>query len=107
MQCVTAWNNNKHDNRYIILIMDNGSWHKPKTTNWHNWQPIYLPPYSPDLNPIERIWLTIKARGLNNDVCKNEEKPLERLHKAILDVIDNPHMTPKTTAIGTLFLQTL
>ena len=64
---------------------------------------MYLPPYSPDLNPIERIWLTIKARGFNNDVCKNEEKLSERLHKAILDVIDNPQMTQKTTAIGTLF----
>ena len=56
---------------------------------------MYLPPYSPDLNPIERIWLTMKARWFNNYVCKNEEKLLERLDKAILDVIDNPHMTQK------------
>ena len=86
-----------------ILIMDNASWHKRKTTNWHNWQPMYLPPYSPDLNPIERIWLTMKARWFNNYVCKNEEKLLERLDLAILDVIDNPDKTRKTTAIGTLF----
>ena len=65
--------------------------------------PMYLPPYSPDFNPIERIWLTMKARWFNNDICKNEEKLLERLDKAILEVIDTPHMTQKTTAIGTLF----
>ena len=47
---------------------------------------MYLPPYSPDLNPIKRIWLTIKARWFNNYVCKNEEKLLERLDQAILDV---------------------
>jgi transposase len=35
-----------------ILIMDNASWHKRKTTHWHNWQPMYLPLYSHDLNPI-------------------------------------------------------
>ena len=64
---------------------------------------MYLPPYSPDLNPIERIWLTIKARCFNNYVCKNEEKLLERLDRAILDVIDNPEKTQQTTAIGTLF----
>ncbi len=63
----------------------------------------YLPPYSPDLNPIERIWLTMKARWFNNHVCKNEEKLLERLDQAILDVIDNPEKTQQTTAIGTLF----
>jgi len=67
----------------------------------------YLPPYSPDLNPIEHVWLTIKARWFNNHVCKNEEKLLERLDQAILGVIDNPEKTQQTTAIGTLFWQTL
>ena len=62
-----------------------------------------LPPCSPDLNPIERIWLTIKARWFNNHVCKSEEKLLERLDQAVLDVIDYPQKTQQTTAIGTLF----
>ena len=68
---------------------------------------MYLPPYWPDLNPIERIWLTMKEHGFNNYVCKSEEKLLERLDQAILDVIDNPEKTQHTTAIGTLFWQTL
>jgi len=63
--------------------MDNASWHKRKTTHRHNGQPMYLTPYSPDLNPIERIWLTIKARWFNNHICKTEEKLLERLDQAI------------------------
>ncbi len=37
------------------------------------------------------------------NVCKNEEKLLERLHQAILEVIDNPQKTQQTTAIGALF----
>jgi len=82
--------------------MDNASWHKHKTTNWHHWQAMYLPPW-PDLNSIERIWLTMKARWFNNHVCKNEEKLLERLDQAILDVIDNPEKTQQTTDSGTLF----
>lgn len=86
-----------------ILVMDNASWHKRKSTNWHGWQPMYLPPYSPDLNPIERIWLTMKARWFNNHVCKNEEQLIERLDPAILDVINHPEKTQKTTSIGTLF----
>jgi hypothetical protein len=30
-----------------ILIMDNASWHKRKTTSWHNWQPMYCSPIRP------------------------------------------------------------
>jgi transposase len=78
------------------------AWHRRKAKNWHLFQPKYLPPYSPDLNPIERIRLTMKARWFNNDVCKNEEKLLERLDQAILDVINNPKKTQKTARIGTL-----
>ena len=54
-----------------ILILDNASWHKRKSTNRQGWKPRYLPPYSPDLNPIERIWLVMKAKWFNNHVCRN------------------------------------
>jgi len=64
---------------------------------------LYLPTYSPDLNPIGRIWLTMKAHWFNNLVRKNEEKLLERLDQAILDIIDSPELTQQTSAIGRLF----
>jgi len=48
------------------LMMDNGSWHKRKMTNGHNWQPMYSPPDWPDINPIERIRRVIKAGWFNN-----------------------------------------
>ena len=86
-----------------ILILDNATWHRRKTTHWHGWQPMYLPPYSPDLNPIERIWLTMKARWFNNYVSRNLDQLIHRLDQAILDVINNPKRTQKTAAIGTLF----
>ncbi len=57
--------------------------------------------------PIERIWLTIKARWFTKHLWKNEKELLERLDQAILDIIDNPNKTQQTTAIGALFWQTL
>ena len=86
-----------------ILILDNASWHRRKSTNWQGWQPMYLPPYSPDLNPIERIWLVMKSRWFNHYVCKNVDELIDRLDQAILDVINNPNQTQKTASIGTLF----
>lgn len=86
-----------------ILIVDNASWHKRKSLNWHGWEVMYLPPYSPDLNPIERIWLVMKATWFNNYICRTMEQLIERLDQAILDVINNPQRTSKTVAIGQLF----
>jgi transposase len=48
----------------IIVVLDNFSSHKAKTVqdaaNALNIELLYLPPYSPDLNPIEFIWKTVK-----------------------------------------------
>jgi len=49
----------------------------------------------------------MKARWFNNDVCKNEEKLLERLDQAILDVMNNPKKIQKTACTGTLLWKTL
>lgn len=85
-----------------ILILDNASWHKRKAIHWHGWKPAYLPPYSPDLNPIERIWLIMKARWFNNYTCRSVDQLIDRLDQAIMEVINNPLHTRKTAAIGTL-----
>jgi transposase len=52
-----------------IIVLDNARFHKsPKTLeiiekNGH--QLLFLPPYSPDLNPIEKCWAVIKRKLKN------------------------------------------
>lgn len=85
-----------------ILIVDNASWHRRACLNWGCFEPLFLPPYSPDFNPIERIWLIMKARWFNHYVCKNREALIARLDQAILHVINHPNDTQKTASIGQL-----
>jgi transposase len=73
-----------------ILILDNASWHKGKKLDWHFFTPLYLPPYSPDLNPIERIWLVMKAEYFANIYCKNTGVLIERADQALCALMDNP-----------------
>jgi transposase len=51
----------------ITAIMDNASFHpKKKLRNLarrHGIKLLFLPPYSPDFNPIEKTWANMK-RGL-------------------------------------------
>jgi len=69
----------------------------------HEWPSLFPPRHSPDLNPIQRIWITSNARWFNHYVSKTVRQLLERLNQAILDVIKHPNQTKQTTAIGTLF----
>jgi transposase len=73
-----------------ILILDNASWHKRKSLDWHFFEPVYLPPYSPDFNPIERIWLIMKAEHFANIHCRNKTALIERADHALCELMDNP-----------------
>lgn len=88
--------------RRNVLILDNASWHRNPKLNWQGWEPEFLPPYSPDLNPIERIWLVMKAKWFNYFHAPNQEALIERLDQAILDVIHHPATVKNTVSIRTL-----
>ena len=51
----------KYSDYFNLVIMDNGSFHKALLLDWYDQiMPIYLPAYSPELNPIERLWKPTK-----------------------------------------------
>ena len=54
-----------HLNGNSVLIMDNMKSHHAKAVrnllDSSGVRYIYLPPYSPDLNPIEKLWSTVKS----------------------------------------------
>ena len=47
-----------------VIILDNASFHRKKRlfelAEKHNVKIIFLPPYSPELNPIEHFWHWLK-----------------------------------------------
>jgi transposase len=51
---------------FKILVLDNGAFHKAKSLKIpQNIALIFLPPYSPELNPAEKIWAAIKRMFTN------------------------------------------
>ncbi len=50
----------------LAFFIDNASWHKTKTVktfcNNNNITLLFLPPYSPEYNPIERVWSFLKSK---------------------------------------------
>ena len=53
----------------VILIMDGAGWHKSKDLFVpKNIEIMLLPAYSPELNPVERLWRHIKDYVLKNRI---------------------------------------
>lgn len=52
-----------------IIVLDNATFHKSQKTKdlieAAGCQILFLPPYSPDLNPIEVFWANLKAKIKN------------------------------------------
>jgi len=47
--------------------MDRAGWHIARDLDWPNTiTPLHLPPYSPQLDPIERVWLYLRERFLSH-----------------------------------------
>jgi len=82
-----------------LLICDNASWHKKKSLDWGAFEPIYLPPYSPDYNPIERLWLIIKAEWFSDFYAKTQDQLCDRIDKALCWVMDRQQNNMRTCAI--------
>lgn len=54
---------------HMVMVMDRAGWHVSKRLAVpENITILHLPPYSPELNPVERLWLYIKSHFLSNRV---------------------------------------
>lgn len=74
--------------RIIILVIDNAGWHtRPGLTIPKGIQLIYLPPYSPELQPAECLWPAL-------------DEPLANQHFATLQDLDHAVAERCTTFVA-------
>ena len=57
-----------------MVILDQAGWHGAKALRVpHNISLLPLPPYSPELNPIENLWQFLKQNFLNTRIFQTYE----------------------------------
>ena len=74
-----------------FVVMDNASFHKSQKTKELiesvGCKVIFLPPYSPDLNPIEKFWANMK-RWIKDKITQ-----FDKLYNALTAFFNAPNST--------------
>jgi transposase len=76
----------EYPNDKIIMIMDQAGWHGSRDLSCpDNISIKFLPAYSPELNPVERLW-----QWLRRHVCRNRFFPsLDAMINALCESLNN------------------
>ena len=57
---------------HVVLVLDQAGWHKSKKMKLpENITLLHLPPYSPELNCVERVWAYMRSHYLANRAYNN------------------------------------
>ena len=63
---------------HAVVLMDKAGWHiADELVVPANITPVFLPPYSLELNPIERLWLYLKDNQLSHCVFEGTAEIIE------------------------------
>ncbi len=81
----------RHPDEFILMVMDGAGWHKAKALRVpDNMALIFLPPYSPELNPVEHIWDSIREDGFRNEVFNSIEGVENQLMQSLATLEKDP-----------------
>jgi transposase len=81
------------DGVHVILLWDQAGFHTSGELRVPpNVTPLYLPPYSPELNPMENLWHYLRSHYWSNRVYESYDALLDAATDAWLKIITLPHV---------------
>ena len=76
---------------HAVLLLDGAGWHQTgKLRVPGNISLLPLPPYSPELNPVENIWQFLRQNHLSNRIFKNYTDILDACCAAWNALVEEP-----------------
>jgi len=89
-----------YDDSFNILLLDRGAFHRSASLKApSNVALIFIPPYSPELNPIERLWEDIKA-----EIADELYSDIEALKKRVTAVLNEYSKAEIRSIVGYPYL---
>jgi putative transposase len=91
---------NRHPKEKILMFVDGAGWHKSRELVVpENIRLQSIPPYSPQLNPVEHIWDEIREKGFANKLFDS----LDAVEDLLVDQLANMGKNHQTVASITGF----
>ena len=79
------------ESKTIHLVVDQAGYHKAKLVKDEaiklHINLVYLPPYSPNLNPIERLWKVMNEKVINNKFFKSAKDFRDEINKFFNEIL--------------------
>jgi len=76
---------------FIIMFMDKAAWHTTEKLQIpENMAILFLPPYSPQLNPVEHLWKEIREKFFSNRVFADINAVEDQLFNALAYMNQHP-----------------
>jgi putative transposase len=88
----------RYRNERIIMILDGAGWHKSSEIRLpDNLRLLSLPPYAPELNPVEHIWDDLREKHFHNRVFDSLDALENHLVTALLAYENNAQYVASIT----------
>jgi len=87
-----------YPNEHLVIIWDRASFHRAKALQREDITFIYLPPYSPQLNPVERFFGEMRKFTANKIFRNGMDALSKTIENGILELSSNKKSIQKLTA---------
>jgi transposase len=84
----------RYPDEKLVMVLDNAGWHLGKGLEVpKNMRLLSLPPYSPELNPMENIWEDLREKSFHNKTFKDLDEMEQYLLSALYEMEASPERT--------------
>lgn len=81
----------RYPHERLVMVLDGAGWHRSEAIRLpDNLRLLLLPPYSPELNPVEHVWDDLREKHFHNHVFDSIDALENHLEHALQDYENNP-----------------
>ena len=91
----------RHPDEFILMVLDGAGWHIARDLVVPpNMKLVFLPPYSPELNPVEHLWDHLRENYFANHLFSSMKTVTDELSHSLRETELRPDMLRSLCGFG-------